>query len=170
MVNPTNHVLTTQFSDFGTVNGFGSGGGGSQTPWTSDINGAQHSLTNVNNATFTGATTVSNLDIGGNISGPSFATPTNAPIVGGRLCSDGTSIYWQVVSSTYSTNVTFTGSTSMTVAFTPAQVNTNYVVGAPNDLIGVTVTARTTNTFTLSYTSATLTGAQIEGSVTHKAP
>lgn len=46
------------------------GGGGSQTPWTSDINAANYKLTNLNSLFVLGSQTVSsNLSVGGNITG-----------------------------------------------------------------------------------------------------
>lgn len=69
---------------------------------------------------------------------------------------------------TYSTNATLVSSTSLVVQFSPGFSDTNYVVTAPNDLVGATVTARTPTNFTLGFTAATLTSQVIEGGVIHR--
>jgi hypothetical protein len=71
--------------------------------------------------------------------------------------------------SYYSTNVTLVGATTLVVRFDPfTDFTTNYVVGAPNDLVGVTTSAKTPTNFTLNFTSATLTSQTIEGPLVHK--
>jgi hypothetical protein len=69
---------------------------------------------------------------------------------------------------TYLTNVTLTAATSLTIYFSPPFADTNYIVTAPNGLVGSTVSARTTTNFTLGFTSATLTSQTIEGSCIHQ--
>jgi hypothetical protein len=77
-------------------------------------------------------------------------------------------LYFQNPLRTYSTNVTLTAATSLTICFSPPFADTNYIVTAPNDLTGSMVTARTTTNFTLGFTSATLNGQMIEGSCIHQ--
>jgi hypothetical protein len=69
---------------------------------------------------------------------------------------------------TYSTNVTLTAATSLTIYFSPPFADANYIVTAPNALVGSMVTARTTTNFTLGFTSATLNSQTIEGSCIHQ--
>jgi hypothetical protein len=71
---------------------------------------------------------------------------------------------------TYSTNTTLASATSLVINFSPGfEVgDTNYTVSSPNDLVGATVTARSTNNFTLGFTAATLTSQTIEGAVFHQ--
>ena len=69
----------------------------------------------------------------------------------------------------YSTNATLAAATTLVINFTPfADSTTNYSVTSPNDLVGATVTARTSSNFTLTFTAATLTAQTIEGAVIHK--
>lgn len=69
---------------------------------------------------------------------------------------------------TYSTNVTLVSATSLVVQLNPGFSDANYVVTAPNDLVGATVTSRTPTNFTLGFTAATLTSQVIEGGVIHR--
>ena len=69
----------------------------------------------------------------------------------------------------YQTNVTLAAATTLQIYFTAfPDLTTNYTVTAPNDLLGVTTTVKATNSFTLSFTAATLTAQVIEGAVIHK--
>lgn len=70
--------------------------------------------------------------------------------------------------ATYSTNASLVAATSLQIAFSPAMPDTNYIVTAPNDLVGVTVSAQTPTNFTLTFNAATVTSQIIQGAVVHK--
>lgn len=89
------------------------------------------------------------------------AMATNQPLV---------SIYTPLtgLAATYSTNATLVAATTLTVNFSPAMPDTSYIVTAPNNLVGVTVTSRGTSSFVWTFTSATFTSQTLEGAVIHR--
>ena len=68
--------------------------------------------------------------------------------------------------TTYSTNVTLAGATTLTIYF-PAFADTNYSATCPNGLIGANISTRAVDHVTWSCTASTFSGT-IEGLLFHR--
>lgn len=130
-------------------------GAGDLAFWN-NVNLFPHASTNFQAQAGTGSTTVTLT--GGNLSLSKIASNASKFFLAATLGE----------SENYATNATLISGTSLQVNLPIAMTDTNYNVTAPNDLVGATVTSRTTTSFTLGFTAATLTSQTIEGMVIHQ--
>lgn len=69
---------------------------------------------------------------------------------------------------TFATNITIVSATNTTISFAPGFADTNYVVNIPPVFVGGYINFKSTNSFTLSFPSLSLSGIPAEGTVVHR--